>query len=147
MKEYGFVSKNVEGAIGCNSMEFGDPVKGANKQCFCEQNEYPQVKRCATQDGTCKCNGGNVFFGLLEVDGISPASFDDVESAAFAVKYNVHGSVQCNSKTFGFDPQPGKPKQCFCDDVQYEDEEYIEPELEYWQEQREIEKIKKASEA
>lgn len=38
MKGYSFVSRQVDGAIGCNSFEFGDPVKGAEKQCFCEQD-------------------------------------------------------------------------------------------------------------
>lgn len=31
MKTYGFVSRQVDGSIGCNSLEFGDPVKGAEK--------------------------------------------------------------------------------------------------------------------
>jgi len=26
MKEYKFVTKKAEGAIGCNSLEFGDPI-------------------------------------------------------------------------------------------------------------------------
>lgn len=56
---------------------------------------------------------------------------------AFAVKMNVSGSVQCTDKTFGFDPQPGYAKQCFCDDIEYEDAECIEEELAYWAEQRE----------
>lgn len=134
MKDYSYVSRQVDGAIPCGNMEFGDPIRGASKQCFCEADAQPQVKRCATQDGTCRCNGGNVFFGLLEVDGWSPASFDEIWSAAFAVKYNVTGEVQCNSHTFGFDPQPGKAKQCFCDDIGYEDKECIEYELAYWKE-------------
>jgi hypothetical protein len=29
MKEYGFVSRQVEGSIGCNSFEFGDPMHGS----------------------------------------------------------------------------------------------------------------------
>lgn len=29
MKDFGFVSRQVDGAIGCNSFEFGDPVRGA----------------------------------------------------------------------------------------------------------------------
>lgn len=100
------------------------------------------MKRCATQDGTCKCNGGNVFYGLLEVEGSSPASFDDMYMTSFAVKYDVNGAVQCNTKTFGFDPQPGKAKQCYCDDIEYEDKECIESELAYWAEQREINNMK-----
>jgi hypothetical protein len=44
----------------------------------------------------------------------------------FAVKYNVSGTFDCNARTFGYDPQPGFAKQCFCDDIQYEDRECIE---------------------
>lgn len=66
---------------------------------------------------------------------------------SFAVKYDVSGTVQCNSKTFGFDPQPGKAKQCYCDDIQYEDKECIESELAYWAEQREINEIKMSQES
>lgn len=70
MQEYGFISiGNVEGSIQCNNQEFGDPAKGFQKQCYCETQKEPQVKRCAGEDGTCKCNGGNVFFGTLEADG------------------------------------------------------------------------------
>jgi hypothetical protein len=47
---------------------------------------------------------------------------------------NVSGSVQCNTKTFGIDPQPGYAKQCFCDDIEYEDAESVEEELAYWAE-------------
>ena len=83
----------------------------------------------------------------MEVDGQSPASFDDMYANAFAVKYNVSGSVMCNSKTFGFDPQPGKVKQCYCDDIEYEGQEEIESELEYWSEYREVETIKEQSES
>jgi hypothetical protein len=80
-----------------------------------------------------------VFYGLVEVDGYAPAGFDDLYSNAFAVKWNVKGEVECNDKTFGFDPQPGYAKQCFCDDIEYEDRESIEEELAYWAEQREVE--------
>jgi len=89
----------------------------------------------------CKCNKGNVFFGLVEVDGYSPAGFDDMYGNSFAVKWNVTGEVACNEKTFGFDPQPGYAKQCFCDDIEYEDEECIRDELAYWAEQRESQKL------
>jgi hypothetical protein len=60
---------------------------------------------------------------------------------AFAVKYDVSGTVGCNAKTFGSDPQPGKAKQCFCDDIGFEDYECIESELAYWSEQREVQRI------
>lgn len=36
MKDFGFSSRTVEGAIGCNSFEFSDPAHGSTKQCFCE---------------------------------------------------------------------------------------------------------------
>ena len=66
---------------------------------------------------------------------------------AFAVKYDVNGDVPCSASTFGFDPQPGKAKQCFCDDIGYEDAECIETELAYWREQREVSKLTERSES
>jgi len=52
------------------------------------------VKRCAAQGGNCECNNGNVFFGPMEMDGVTPASFDDVwMNSPFAVKYNVSGTI------------------------------------------------------
>lgn len=104
MRDYGFNSRQIEGTIKCNNAEFGDPARGVAKQCFCEPDQEKQVKRCAGQDGMCKCNKGNVFFGLVEVDGYAPAGFDDMYGNAFAVKWNVTGEVACNEKTFGFDP-------------------------------------------
>lgn len=65
---------------------------------------------------------------------------------SFAVKYNVSGVVDCNKRTFGgFDPQPGIAKQCFCDDIGYEDYDCIEGELAYWREQREVQSIETQS--
>lgn len=86
-----------------------------------------------------------MFFGLLEVDGHSPASFDQMWETSFAVKYNVTGSVGCDKNTFGFDPQPGHAKQCLCDDIGYEDYECIENNLAYWREQREVQWITQTS--
>jgi hypothetical protein len=136
MKDYSFVTREVEGSIQCGNREFPDPVPGKEKQCFCEQNNQPQVKRCASEDGSCQCNGGNVFFGTItDNEGHNPASFDDMFTYSFAVKYNVTGTVDCNKRTFaGFDPQPGFAKQCFCDDVGYEEYDNIESELAYWRE-------------
>jgi hypothetical protein len=91
MRDYGFTSRQVEGTIMCGNNEFTDPAQGFPKQCFCEPDQEPQVKRCAGEDGTCKCNKGNVFYGLVEVDGYAPAGFDDLYSNAFAVKFNVSG--------------------------------------------------------
>lgn len=65
---------------------------------------------------------------------------------AFAVKYDVKGEVLCNTKTFGSDPQPGKAKQCFCDDIDYEWKEDVEDELSYWSEQKEVTNIKDQAE-
>lgn len=73
-----------------------------------------------------------VFFGLVEVDGHSPANFDEMFGNSFAAKFDVDGNVNCNEKAFGFDPQPGKAKQCFCDDIGYEDRECVEAELAHW---------------
>lgn len=98
------------------------------------------------EGGACQCQGGNVFYGLLEVDGMSPAGFDEMYGDSFAVKYNVSGTIDCTEKAFGVDPQPGKAKQCFCDDIQQEDEESIEAELAYWREQREITTMQTRSE-
>ena len=141
MKDYNFVSRQVEGSIACNNYEFGDPTPGHPKACFCEPDNRPQVKRCAADGGDCTCRGGNVFYGLLEVDGATPASFEEMWTNAFAVKYDVSGTVGCNARTFGLDPQPGKAKQCFCDDIGFEDYECIESELAYWAEQREVTRI------
>ena len=38
MKDYSFITREVEGSIQCSNKEFGDPIKGKEKQCFCEQN-------------------------------------------------------------------------------------------------------------
>lgn len=64
-----------------------------------------------------------------------PAHFDDIwMNSPFAVKYNVSGSVICNSKTFnGKDPLPGKAKQCFCDDIEYNTKEMVESELKFFE--------------
>lgn len=82
-----------------------------------------------------------MFFGLFEVEGNSPASYDDVLENAFAAKFNADGVYDCNAQTFGFDPQPGKAKQCFCDDIGYEDRESIENELAYWAQFKETQTI------
>lgn len=111
MQEFGYSSRTVDGSIGCNNFEFSDPAHGAVKQCFCEADQQPQVKRCAMQDGNCKCNGGNIYFGLVESEGTSPISFDGMlEAGNFAYKWDVNGEFACNSHTFGSDPQPGKAK-------------------------------------
>jgi hypothetical protein len=105
MQDFGYSSRDVQGGIGCNSFEFQDPAHGAEKQCFCEANTAPQVKRCASQDGTCTCHGGNIYFGLLELDGKSPISFDEMmEGGDFAYKWDVNGDFPCNAHTFGRDP-------------------------------------------
>lgn len=65
---------------------------------------------------------------------------------AFAVKYDVKGEVLCNTKTFGSDPQPGKAKQCFCDDIEFEYKEDVQEELAYWSEQKEVANIKDQAE-
>jgi hypothetical protein len=80
---------------------------------------------------------GTMFYGLVEVDGNLPASFDEMYSNAFAAKFDADGVYDCNSKTFGFDPQPGKAKQCFCDNIGYEDKQCIDGELAYWAQFRE----------
>jgi len=36
MKDYNFVSRDVDGAIECSNLEFGDPRPHHLKQCFCE---------------------------------------------------------------------------------------------------------------
>jgi hypothetical protein len=127
MQEFGFSSRTVEGSIGCNSFEFSDPHHGSKKQCFCEADQTPQVKRCSMQDGNCKCKNGNIYYGLVESEGKSPISFDEMmEAGNFAYKWDVNGEFACNAHTFGSDPQPGKAKQCFCDDIGYEDLECIQ---------------------
>lgn len=76
--------------------------------------------------GSCACKNGNIYYGLLELDGHSPISFDELlEGGDFAYKWGVNGEFGCNAHTFGRDPQPGKAKQCFCDDIEYEDLECI----------------------
>jgi|TARA_B110000305_G_C19143560_1_gene494666 hypothetical protein len=57
----------------------------------------------------CTCKNGNVFFGLLESEG-AQIGFDDFLENEFKVKYGYNGEIQCTSKGFGSDPQPGKAK-------------------------------------
>ena len=144
MMDSGYSSRTVEGSIACNNQEFGDPVHGQKKQCFCEANLEPKVKRCALEGGTCSCANGNVFLGLLSEEGSSDKlEFDDFLENEFVVKYNFTGDIMCDAGPHGFgsDPQKGKAKQCFCDDIEYEDRECIEEKLMFYQEQREITNI------
>jgi hypothetical protein len=54
------------------------------------------------QDGNCQCKGGNTYYGLLELEGHSPISFDEMlEGGNFAYKWDVNGDFACNAKTFG----------------------------------------------
>ena len=82
--------------------------------------------------GSCTCRNGNVFYGLLEQEG-AQIGFDDFLENQFAVKYNYNGDITCSAKAFGSDPQPGKAKQCFCDDIGYEDRECLEEKLAFFQ--------------
>ena len=86
-----------------------------------------------------------MFFGLLEAEGSSPATFHAMFGNAFAAKFDVDGDFLCSTKTFGLDPQPGKAKQCFCDDVGHEAREVVETELAFWAEQRTVTTIRTES--
>jgi hypothetical protein len=53
----------------CGNNEFGDPLIGKPKQCFCERPEKPanlkeeNMSKCASEGENCLCKG-RVFYGL-----------------------------------------------------------------------------------
>ena len=57
-----FFSKRVAGSITCNNANFGDPIYGVVKDCFCQDEKGV---RCAAEHGTCECNGVVLDYRLL----------------------------------------------------------------------------------
>jgi hypothetical protein len=97
MKTFPHKIKEVNGSIGCNNLELGDANPGQPKQCFCQGEQKPTVKRCGLEGEDCRCDG-TAYFGKLEVEGKSPALFGEIFKSMFAYKdVNGTGSVPCTS--------------------------------------------------
>lgn len=79
---------------------------------------------------------GHVYYGSYEMDGYkSPIDFWTMTSDYFTVNQaNNTQNVTCNATSFeDTDPNPGKPKQCYCDDeMLQQDETNIQYIKEYW---------------
>lgn len=105
--------EDVDGEFECSNEEFGDPIYGRHKHCYCEPYE-PFL--CAAEEGAiCEC-WGTVFYGVKYNDENSIADFWDLEWEEHATKI-VMGSIECSNAEFG-DPIHGREKQCFCDPLE-----------------------------
>eukprot|EP00924_Labyrinthula_sp_SR-Ha-C_P015829 augustus_masked-scaffold_4-processed-gene-10.41-mRNA-1 protein AED:0.48 eAED:0.48 QI:0/0/0/0.33/1/1/3/0/3038 len=66
---------------------------------------------CSNQNSLCTCSGF-VLFGIRYGSGDSNI-FQDVVSTTYRM-LPAASSINCDTSSFGGDPQPGKSKQCFC---------------------------------
>lgn len=89
-------------SVPCNNRNFGDPIRGVVKDCFCSPTPLEmQGKKCAREHASkggnvCKCNG-TVKYGAM---------------GKWSSR-KVNGSITCNNRNFG-DPFWGVVKDCFC---------------------------------
>mmetsp|Transcript_38619 Transcript_38619/g.75985 ORF Transcript_38619/g.75985 Transcript_38619/m.75985 type:complete len:1819 (+) Transcript_38619:53-5509(+) len=113
-----FFREPVSDWVTCSNTEFGDPIVGTVKECFCN---HEMGTKCAEEHapgkaGVCQCNG-KVSYG-------AEGEWKSKE---------VLGSVECNNNNFG-DPIRGVRKACFCraakqDVFKLEEEnEFVDPE-------------------
>lgn len=113
MFKHPWAEKEVFGEVDCSNDVFGNVIRNASKQCFCEPEiEGPTIESCGNEGDECVCLG-RVFYGQQKIGSHSPITFDQMIRKPHKVQ-NSHGSIQCSNSVFG-DPTPGKPKQCFCE--------------------------------
>jgi len=74
-------------------------------------------KWCAKQGKDCRCPGGNIFIGSAGSASKANTTFTEMLTDPYFVKKvgKSQGSMNCSVKAFGFDPNPGVDKHCFCD--------------------------------
>jgi len=126
-----------KGSLVCGAAVMGDPHPGQKMQCFCEPAMPKKPKWCAKQGQECKCKG-NVFIGSAGSASSANTTFEDMLKDPYFVKKvdAAQGSMNCSVKAFGFDPNPGIDKQCYCDaDLTY-NQTLIDDDLAEFQAQR-----------
>jgi hypothetical protein len=105
-----------KGSLVCGASVMGDPHPGQKMQCFCEPYLPKKPKWCAKQGQDCKCKG-NVFIGSAGSASSSNTTFEEMLKDPYYTKKvgSAQGSMNCSTKAFGFDPNPGIDKHCYCD--------------------------------
>jgi len=111
MLKFPFVEKKSFGNTTCSTDVFGNIARDSSKQCFCLSDTPTQkVERCGTEREHSECLGsGYVYYGKEVINGVNPATFDQVLRSGY-VKKESHGSMMCSNSAFGSDPAPGFAK-------------------------------------
>jgi hypothetical protein len=114
MLTFPYAEKEVNGVVDCTNDVFGEVARGLAKQCYCESEaDAPKVEKCGLEGDECVC-AGTVYYGRETIAKQSGVSFEQMTKKPYKTAQS-HGSVTCNSGTFGGDPTPGYHKQCFCE--------------------------------
>jgi len=105
-----------KGSLVCGASVMGEPHPGHKMQCFCEPYMPKKPKWCSKQGDDCKCKG-NVFIGSAGSSASANTTFQEMLQDPYYVKKIglSQGSLACTTKAFGFDPNPGIDKHCYCD--------------------------------
>jgi hypothetical protein len=136
------------GSLMCGASVMGEPHPGHKMQCFCEPYMPKKPKWCAKQGQDCKCKG-NVFIGNAGSASAANTTFEEMLKDPYFVKKlgSSQGSMNCSTKAFGFDPNPGIDKHCYCDgDLTY-NQTLIEDDLATFQAERDEAAAKAAEKA
>ena len=79
-------------------------AKSYNKKAF---------QKCAKESEMCMCPGGNVYYTA------ATSGFEQLYLSGSQLRTNLKKPVQfvvnCSNEEFGFDPDPGFLKSCYCD--------------------------------
>lgn len=107
-------------------------------QCFCEPRIPRKPKWCAKEGGDCKCQNGNLFFGSAGSKTSGNSTFVEMLKDPYTSKKisGSQASLPCSSKAFGFDPNPGISKHCFCDADKTYNQTLIEQDMARFQAER-----------
>lgn len=105
-----------KGSLACGHSVMGDPAPGAKMQCFCEPYLPKKPKWCAKQGEDCNCKG-RLFLGNAATEKSPNTTFEEMITQPYTTKRigTTQGSLNCSVKAFGFDPNPGIDKHCYCD--------------------------------
>ena len=108
--------------FACHGRTWGkDVAPNYRKQCFCEARPRKAPIVCAKEGQMCRNCNGVVFYGIRMLNG-RVSSLDDMLKKNYRWKETTSKkNLKCTNKIFGGDPNRGRQKQCYCDDVKYID--------------------------